>query len=142
MAYKTIYKPKNKSKYVGNVDNVVCRSLWERRFCKYLDENKNILRWGSEELAIPYISPMDDKIHRYYPDFLMEVINKKGEVETLLVEVKPKKQIKEPTSKNKRTKIKELIRYKINLAKWEYAKRYCNENDWKFLILTEDHLLP
>tara|TARA_Y100000034_G_C6860803_1_gene391736 strand:- start:323 stop:751 length:429 start_codon:yes stop_codon:yes gene_type:complete len=142
MAYKTIYKPKNKSKYVGNVDNIVCRSLWERRFCKYLDENKNILRWGSEELAIPYISPIDDKIHRYYPDFLMEVINKKGETETLLIEIKPKKQTKAPTSKNKRTKMKELIRYKINFAKWEHAKNYCVEKNWKFLILTEDHLLP
>ena len=60
---------------MGDITSIICRSLWERRMCKYLDENKNIIRWGSEELAIPYYSPVDKKLHRYYPDFLVEKRN-------------------------------------------------------------------
>jgi len=71
MAYKSKYKPKNPQKYVGNPNNIICRSLWERTFCKYLDENANIIRWSSEELQIPYISPVDNQVHMYYPDFFI-----------------------------------------------------------------------
>jgi hypothetical protein len=141
MAYKTIYNPKNKSKYVGKLDNIICRSLWERRFCRYLDENQKVLRWSSEELAIPYVSPIDNKIHRYYPDFLIEVINKDGNVKTLLIEVKPLKQTKEPSYSNKKTQLKEMLRYKINLAKWNSAEKYCTKQEWEFKILTEKQLL-
>ena len=63
MPYKSKFNPKNPQKYIGNSANIICRSLWERTFCKYLDENQNILRWSSEELVIPYVSPIDDKIH-------------------------------------------------------------------------------
>ena len=53
MPYKTLYKPKNPSKYIGDLNKIICRSLWERKFCKYLDENSNILRWSFETLKIP-----------------------------------------------------------------------------------------
>ena len=88
MAYKTIYKPLNESKYVGDVTNIICRSLWERRVCKYLDTNQNVIRWGSEELAIPYISPMDNKRHRYFPDFIVELKGSDNTVKTKIIEVK------------------------------------------------------
>ena len=112
MAYKTKYNPKNKSKYIGNPTKIICRSLWERRVCKYLDENKNIIRWGSEEIAIPYYSPVDKKVHRYYPDFIVEKKTPNG-VETLIIEVKPKKQTMEPERKKKKksTYIKECMTY-------------------------------
>jgi hypothetical protein len=143
MAYKSKYNPNNASKYIGNVNNIVCRSLWERRVCKYLDENKNILRWGSEEISIPYYSNVDKKWHKYYPDFLIEKINKNNTIETLIIEVKPKKQTKPPKKPKRKTKnyIKECMTYEINSAKWKAATKYCKENKWKFIIITEDDIL-
>lgn len=141
MPYKSKYKPKNPHKYVGNPNNIICRSLWERTFCKYLDENINIIRWSSEELQIPYVSPVDNQIHMYYPDFLFEA--KKGDlVETIVVEIKPEKQTKEPKpgKKSKRTFVTETIQYQINTSKWESAKKFCGKNGWKFMILTENNL--
>ncbi len=143
MAYKSRFNPKNKSKYMGDISSIVCRSLWERRMCKYLDENKNIIRWGSEELVVPYYSPVDKKMHRYYPDFLVEKKNPDNTVETVMIEVKPKKQTELPErgKKQKRVYIKECLRYSINDAKWKAAREMCHKNGWRFVILTEEHLL-
>ena len=74
MAYKSKYLPENREKYVGNFENIVCRSTWERKMCKYLDLNENVINWGSEELKIPYYSPVDKKWHNYYPDFLTKIM--------------------------------------------------------------------
>ena len=143
MAYKTKYNPKNKSKYIGNPLKIICRSLWERRVCKYLDENKNIIRWGSEEIAIPYYSPVDKRVHKYYPDFIVEKRTPRG-IETLIIEVKPKKQTVEPERKKKKksTYIKECMTYSVNESKWKAARKVCKEKGWNFVILTEDHILP
>ncbi len=143
MAYKTRYNPKNKSKYIGNPTNIICRSLWERRVCKYLDENKNIIRWGSEEITIPYYSPVDKKMHRYYPDFVVEK-KTNGGIKTLIIEVKPKKQTTEPQrkKKSKSVYIKECMRYSINESKWKAAEKICKKKGWNFIILTEDDILP
>lgn len=140
MAYKTKYIPENTSKYTGNHQNIICRSLWERKFCKYLDKNNNVLRWSSEELKIPYISTIDKKIHYYYPDFIFEA--KSGEtVKTYMVEIKPKKQTKAPKlRKNKKTYLQESIQFEINTCKWSAAKKFCETNGWIFKILTEDDL--
>jgi hypothetical protein len=135
MAYKTKYKPENKQKYVGDVDNIVCRSLWERSVCKFLDQNQNILKWSSEEIQIPYLNPFDNKIHNYYPDFLVQF--KEGtSLKCWLIEIKPKKQtyLKENASK------KEKITWGINQAKWNAAKNYCDKNNFEFKILTEKEL--
>ena len=72
MAYSGKYIPSNITKYRGDVNKIVYRSLWERRFMVYCDENSNILEWGSEEIIIPYLSPWDGKIHRYFPDFYIK----------------------------------------------------------------------
>jgi isopentenyldiphosphate isomerase len=141
MPYKTKYKPENPHKYVGNVDNIVCRSNWERKFCKYLDKNENIIRWCSEELKIPYYSTIDKQIHHYYPDFLFEAAKKDSTVETFVVEIKPNKQTKKPTpKKNKRAYLNECITFEINTCKWKAAEEYCFKNGWKFKILTEETL--
>ena len=89
-SYKGRYRPKNKNKYKGNPANVIYRSLWERRFMVYCDTNPAILEWGSEELIIPYKSPLDSKIHRYFPDFYIKYKDKEGKLRKLIVEVKPK----------------------------------------------------
>ena len=65
MSYKGIFRPSNPKKYVGDPKRIVYRSLWERKFMVYCDTSKSISEWGSEELAIPYISPLDKKMHRY-----------------------------------------------------------------------------
>ena len=69
MSYKGKYRPTNKRKYKGDVNSIVYRSLWERKFMVYLDTNPDITEWGSEEIVIPYVSPLDGKRHRYFPDF-------------------------------------------------------------------------
>jgi hypothetical protein len=139
MPYKTKYVPNNPSKYIGDHTKIVCRSLWERRFCKYLDENVNIVRWGSEELIIPYYSPVDKKMHRYYPDFYVEIKQPNKQVKTMIIEIKPEKQTKLPTRgrKKKNTYLKECMTYEINQAKWKHATMYCNKQGWEFKVLTE-----
>ena len=139
MAYKSRYKPTNADKYMGDPTNIICRSMWERKVCKYLDNNKNILRWGSEEIVIPYYSPVDKKYHRYFPDFIVEKKSPNGEIETLVIEVKPLKQTMKPKIKKKKTKsyIRECITFEVNSAKWKSARDLCDKNGWKFVIITE-----
>jgi len=143
MPYKTKYTIQNPSKYIGDPTNIICRSLWERRVCRYLDENKNIVQWGSEELPIPYYSPVDKKIHKYYPDFIAEIKKSNGTTETYIIEVKPKRQTKPPVRKKQKEKtyIKECMTYSVNKEKWSSAEQLCKTKGWKFLILTEDTLL-
>jgi len=142
MAYKTKFIPKNTSKYKGNPEKIVCRSLWERKFCKYLDENKNIVSWASEPLKIPYLSPTDNQVHFYIPDFLVEKRNIDGTVDTLMVEIKPEKQTKMPEKgkKQKKTLISETLTYAINVEKWKSADKFCRDHGIKFKILTEKDL--
>tara|TARA_Y100000034_G_scaffold50825_2_gene62563 strand:- start:63 stop:497 length:435 start_codon:yes stop_codon:yes gene_type:complete len=143
VAYKTKYKINNKEKYIGDISNIICRSLWERRVCKYLDENVNVLKWGSEELTIPYYSPVDRKTHKYYPDFIAKMKNKDGTNKTIIIEVKPKKQTKPPKKPKRKTKnyINECVSYTINEAKWDAATKFCKSRNWDFIILTEDDIL-
>ena len=142
-SYKGRYRPKNKNKYKGNPANVIYRSLWERRFMVYCDMNPAILEWGSEELIIPYKSPLDSKIHRYFPDFYIKYKDKEGKLRKLIVEVKPKKYTVAPTKKPKRKTMKwqnEVREYLKNTAKWEAAKQWSGKRGMEFTILTEDVL--
>ena len=140
--YKSIFKPKNPKKYVGDASNIICRSNWEREFCNYCDSNTNIITWASEEFAIPYISPLDNRRHRYYHDFLIEVKEADGKVKKYVIEIKPKKQTIEPKKKSRVTKsyINEVRNYAINQAKWQYAREFCKDNSLEFKIITEDQL--
>ncbi|MAH43596.1 head completion protein [archaeon] len=142
MSYKGKYKPKNPSKYLGNPTKVIYRSLWERRFMVFCDNNESVLSWGSEEVVVPYISPKDSKWHRYFVDFIVESLNKRGFKEVTLIEVKPKAQCKEPKKKEKPTRryITEVMRWGVNSAKWKAAEEFAENRGWKFKILTEDHL--
>lgn len=139
MPYKTKFYPKNTSKYVGDLNKIICRSLWERKFCKYLDENTSVLRWSSEELRIPYICPVKGKICMYYPDFVFESIEN-GNVNTYIIEIKPKKQTSPPENSKRKSYSSEMARYLINKSKWESATKLCESKKWTFKILTEDEL--
>lgn len=142
MAYKGKYRIKNLKKYKGDPTNVTYRSSWERKFMTYCEDNPNIIEWSSEEIKIPYRSPIDKKIHRYYPDFLIKIINSKNIIENILIEIKPKKQTTPPKKPDKMSKkyINEVYTYGINEAKWKAAEEYCKDRRWKFQIITEDHL--
>lgn len=143
-SYKGKYKVKNPSKYRGDYLNCIFRSLWERKFMKYCDENKNVLRWSSEEVKIPYRSPLDGKIHDYFMDFWMEVRQKSGKIETFLVEVKPFRQTQPPVIEEGKkmtvSKAKQIKAYAVNVEKWKAAKNFCIEKGWKFVIMTEKQL--
>ena len=142
MSYKGKYQPSFPKKYKGNPTNIVYRSLWERTFMKYCDTNENILEWFSEEIAVPYRSPIDNKIHRYFPDFYIKVKESNGSIKKYIIEIKPKKQTVEPIPQKRRTKgyIYEVYEYAKNQAKWKAAEEWCADRGYEFKVLTEDDL--
>ena len=142
MTYKGRYTPKNPQKYKGNPRGIIYRSSWERKMMVYCDTNKAILEWGSEEIIIPYLSPWDGRIHRYFPDFYIKVRQSSGTIKKFIIEVKPKNQCTPPAESRKKTRrwYKEAKAWGINSAKWKYATEWCAKNDMEFKILTEDHL--
>lgn len=141
MSYKSKYKPINPQKYIGNLNQIICRSNWERKVCKFLDINENVVSWSSEELSIPYYSPIDKKWHKYFPDFVCSIKNKNNKTQNYVIEVKPKKQTLEPKiSKNKKKYLNEMKTFTINTCKWKAANDFCEKNGWKFKILTEKEI--
>jgi len=139
---KSKYKPSNPQKYKGDYNNIICRSTWERKFCRWCDLNESIISWGSEEFFIPYVSPVDNRVHRYFPDFIIKLKEQSGKVKTYVIEVKPKKQTVPPIKKSRVTKsfIHETKTYAVNQAKWKSAKEWCDDRLLEFKIITEDEL--
>ena len=142
MAYKGRYTPTNPKKYKGDPRSIVYRSLWERKFMVYCDTSKNILEWGSEEIIIPYLSPWDGRIHRYFPDFYIKVKQHDGGVKKMIIEIKPKVQCKPPKQPKRKTQkyLNEVKTWGVNAAKWKYASEWCIDRGLEFKILTEDEL--
>ena len=138
---KSKYKPENPRKYKGDYRNIICRSSWERKFCRWCDLNESILEWGSEEFFIPYRAP-DGRVRRYFPDFIMKVKETNGEVKTYVIEVKPLRQTKPPKKKKRVTKsyIYECTTYAVNQAKWKAADEWCKDHKIEFKIITEKEL--
>jgi len=143
MSYKGKYVVNDTSKYVGDSTKVIYRSLWERRFMVYCDTNDKILKWASETVIVPYISPVDNKPHKYYVDFIIEYVGKNKETLVSLIEIKPKKQCKCPPKRKKVTRsyLNEMKTWEVNKSKWKYAKEYAKQRGWTFKILTENDLL-
>ena len=142
MAYKGRYQPNNPLKYKGNFRNIIYRSLWELKFMKYCDSNQNILEWGSEEIIVPYRSPIDNRYHRYFPDFYIKVRESTGKIKKYIIEVKPQKQCIEPKVQKKKTRsyVYQVCEYAKNQAKWKAAEEYCMDRGLEFKILTEKEL--
>jgi Lhr-like helicase len=139
--YKGRFQPKNPKKYNGDADNIIYRSTWEVRVMKWLDEHPNVIWWASEELPIPYKSPLDNRMHRYFPDFIAKIKQKDGSVMTYIIEVKPLEQTKMPVQKKKTQRyIREAATYVVNQEKWKAADIFCQEHGWKFMIMTEKEL--
>jgi hypothetical protein len=146
--YQGRFKPKNPKKYMGDPTNIIYRSGWEFKLMRYLDAHPDVLEWGSEELIVPYRSPIDGRMHRYFPDFLVKQINRSKKRETVLIEVKPKAQTVPPDISKKNTSkgnisrryINEVKTWGVNQAKWEAAEEFCKDRGWKFQIMHEGHL--
>ena len=145
MSYKGKFRPKNPNKYKGNATNIIYRSLLERRFMVYLDNTPSVLKWSSEEIVIPYVSPLDNRVHRYFPDFYMKYKTKDAMIVEDLIEIKPSRHCKPPDPKRKLTPkgrtskryLKEVNTYIINEAKWKQAVKFCEERNWGWRIITE-----
>jgi hypothetical protein len=138
MAHSGKFKPKHPDKYKGDASNIWFRSSWELKVMQWLDLSENIVWWSSEELAIKYYNPIDNKIHRYFPDFIIKVTKKDKTTMTYVVEVKPEHQTKQPVKKKKTQRfINESVTYIINQSKWKAATEFCKDHGWEFKILTE-----
>jgi hypothetical protein len=142
MAYSGKFYPKNPHKYKGDINNIVWRSTWERRLMKFLDENDNVLEYGSEEIVVPYYSPVDGRPHRYFVDFYVKLRDKNGDIKVYIVEVKPFSQTQPPKKRSKMTPayMKECQTYAVNQAKWDAARKFAEHNGIEFIVLTEKQL--
>ena len=143
--YRGRFVPHNPSKYNGNPTNIIYRSSWEFRVMRYLDENSSIVQWSSEELAIPYVSPLDGRVHRYFPDFIVKIKRDSAPITIHMIEIKPAAQTRIPTARKTsqpvtRKYITEVMTYGVNNAKWKAAAEYCNDRGWKFIVITEREL--
>ena len=138
MAYRGKYKLTKPEKYAGNPNNIVYRSLLERRFMVYCDTNPGIVNWASEELPVRYYNPLDKKDHRYFPDFVVKTVNN----DKYMIEIKPSRQVTKPKPPKKKTKsyMRESFEYIKNQAKWSAAKSYCDDNGMQFKLITEKDL--
>jgi TnsA endonuclease N terminal len=140
--YQGLFKPQNPDKYKGNLAQIVYRSSWELKFMSYLDQHPDVIYWQSEELVIPYRSPIDGRIHRYFPDFLVKKREKDGSVKTAIIEIKPKQQTVPPKHPGKVTRkyVTEVYTWGVNEAKWKAARDFCADRKWSFHVFTQDEL--
>lgn len=145
--HKGKFKPKNPLKYKGDPDKIIYRSAMELKFMNYLDQHPGVKEWASEEFHIPYLSPLDNKIHRYFPDIWCKIENKDGKVETIVVEIKMEKEnamlqenFPQRGKKLMRYYLREVARWGVNDAKFKAAKDFCEDRGWKFQVVTENDL--
>ena len=142
MFHKRKYNPVNPQKYAGDHTNIIMRSSWETKFAIWCDKNPAVVKWSSEETIVPYISPVDNRAHRYFIDFKIQVYTNEGKLKTYLVEIKPDNQPRPPQAPTRKTKryIQEVMTWGVNDAKWKAATTYAKDRGWEFIILTENHL--
>lgn len=135
------YRPKNPEKYVGKLDEITYRQQWEKKFMHWADTNPSVIKWNSEEAVINYISPLDQRPHRYFVDFVVMIRNRSGEIKKYAVEIKPEQQCLPPkSSRNKKRMITETETYLVNQAKWKAAQQFFSRAGIEFMVLTEKHL--
>ena len=149
MAYKGKFRPKNPEKYKGDPTKIIYRSLWEFKVFKWMDMHRDVIWWQSEEVIVPYRSPIDGKVHRYFPDVIVHKKDNLGNPQTIMIEIKSSAQCRPPDPKNKnktktgrisRRYLNEVKTWGINEAKWKAAKNFCADRGWQFTIMTEKHI--
>lgn len=135
------YHPHNKAKCLNKTCSY--RSSYELRLMEWLDRSANVIRWSSEKIEIPYISPIDGKQHRYYPDAYVELKQADGTIGKFIIEIKPESQSVAPVpSKRKKQKtiLYEQSMWLVNQAKWSSCEMWCKKRGLRFVIVTEKHL--
>lgn len=142
---KNIYPHlKNPQKYTAPDKVITCRSGWEITFViKFLDRHPSVLEWTSESLVIPYLYPVDGKMHRYFTDFWMKCVGSDGKTKEFIIEVKPYAETIEPKKPVRSTKgyYEKVTTYIKNQAKWAAARRYCEQlrlqgRNIEFMVVT------
>jgi hypothetical protein len=127
---------KHPEKYVGN-KMPIYRSSWEFSFMNFCDNNPSIQKWASEAISIPYRDPLTNKQTIYVPDFFIQYVDKKNNMLTELIEIKPASQtILERVGKNKYNQ----AQFVKNQAKWAAASAWCKQQGIKFRILNENDI--
>ena len=123
-------------------NNIICRSSWERKFCRWCDLSENVIFWGSEEFCISYYNPVKQRVCKYFPDFIVKLKEESGKIKTYVIEVKPKKQTVPPKQKSRITKsfLYEAQTYAVNQAKWKAAEEWCKDRMLEFKVITEEEL--
>lgn len=136
---KKRFTPLHPEKYIGDPDNIIIRSQWELRAFQFCDNNPNVVKWGSEEIAIPYMKPFPGgyKPANYYPDLYVEYIDREGNYKRELIEVKPEKFTRASRARKTETKAFENMQYIVNMAKFTAANHWCEKNGIKFTVMTE-----
>lgn len=110
-------------------DKIIYRSSYEKKFIIWLEQNKRVKYWGSECFSIPYLLVSDNKVHNYYPDYFVEMVDN----EIWVVEIKPYNQTQKPVNENCWA-TKEYIK---NMCKWKATKEFCESKGYKFKVFTE-----
>lgn len=140
------FVPKHPEKYVGDVNNIVMRSSWEKKFAIWCDSNPSVIQWNSEGMPIKYWHTVDQKVRRYYIDFFVKLRLKDGSISKLAIEVKPVAEKNPPvkpkrrTAKSEQRYINECLTYQQNQDKWRAAEEWCSQNGFKFIVMTEHEL--
>jgi glycerol-3-phosphate dehydrogenase len=129
------YDIQNTSKFVGGKAPTY-RSSWELAFMRMCDSHPNITKWASENVKIPYRSPIDGKYHNYVPDFMVQYTDKDGVQHVELVEIKPSNQT---TLENARSQ-GQKIQTHLNAAKWTAAQEWCSRKGIRFKVINEDQI--
>lgn len=136
-----IYQVKNWEKYIGT-NNPTYRSEWEQYVFEWADRNKNILKWGAEVVVVPYYNEVKGRKARYIVDVYLEYLDKEGNLQKDLVEIKPYNQTLPPKRGKKRKDVydHEVLTWIQNNCKWKEAQKYASERGWNFRIITENSI--
>lgn len=141
-----VAKLKNPDRYRGNNRIIEFKSSLELSFIHYLDKHPHVHWWNYEEIIIPYKSPIDNRMHKYFPDFCMNYTTVRGNVQSAIVEIKPRYELADrpPLSDKNPMKVNEAIvaEFAVNRAKWAACKTYCDRNNIKMIFMTEKELEP
>lgn len=146
--YQGVFTPKNPNKCINIAKGKppFARSSWETRAFNWCDTNANVIKWASELVKVPYIYEIDQRLHNYFPDLYVEIIDKQGKLKKYLIEIKPDKQTSKPNPPKNKTK-KALFNYNKalrewvkNQNKWKHAGMFCEGKDWVFRVVTERDL--
>lgn len=139
-----VFTPKFPNKCIGNMFPTY-RSSWEQKIFTFMDENKNVEKWGSEILKIPYKCQLDNKVHTYFVDIFALIRDNNGNLQKYAIEIKPFTQTQPPKPPKKmsikanKNYLYSIHTYTKNTDKWNALQNYCAANQIIFKIITEDN---